>query len=436
MSRGGGNGQWAMGNGESVSPLLSAAHRPSEGAGEGAKALEGVRIADFSRVLVGPVCTRILGTLGAEVIRVEWRKRPDQFRRFEPYLGERGVNNSGQFHALNYSKKSIDLDLTQPWGVEAGLRLIAVSDVVIENFRAGQFAAMGFTHEAIRRANPEIISIGIGGLGQSGPERSYVAYGNSLHAYSGLVSLTGYPGEEGLGISGTWADPVSGLFAATVVLAALDARRRGQLSGMHTIDQSMVDCLLTTLPEGVIAAQVDEARAQPSGNRSPINAPQGVLPARGEDRWVAFSVRSYAQFRRLVAIAGVSGYDDPALFSIPARRGIEDRLLADLAGWSRGLEPEDLACQLRAAGIAAGIVSHAGDIATHAEFAARDFMRPIRINDTHEMRHPGVPWTTSHPGSLVFGSPPSLGEHSRAVLCEVLGYSEEEADALAARLEG
>src|SRR5436190_1781829 len=113
---------------------------------EGTQALAGIRIADFSRVLVGPICTRILGTLGAQ--------------------------------------------------------------------------------------------------GQSGPESPYVAYGMSLHAYSGLVSLTGYPDGEGLGIGGTWADPVSGLFAATLVLAALDARRRGRLPGMHCMDQSMVDCLI------------------------------------------------------------------------------------------------------------------------------------------------------------------------------------------------
>src|SRR6266540_3737637 len=275
---------------------------------EGTPALAGIRIADFSRVLVGPVCTRILGTLGAEVIRVEWRRRPDQFRRFEPYLGERNIDNAGCFHALNYSKKSLELDLTQPWGVAAGLDLIAHSDVVIENFRAGQFAAMGFTTEAIAKANPEAIYLGIGGLGQTGPERSYVAYGNSLHAYSGLVSLTGYPGEEGRGISGTWADPVSGLFAATLVLAALDARRRGRFPGMHSLDQSMVDCLLTTLPEGVIAAQVDPERARPAGNRSPVHTPQGVLPVRGEDRWVAFSVRSYVQFRALIALSALAGY--------------------------------------------------------------------------------------------------------------------------------
>lgn len=400
-----------------------------------ATALHGIRIADFSRVLVGPVCTRILATLGAEVIRVEWRKRPDQFRRFEPYLGERGVNNSGLFHALNYSKKSIDLDLTQPWGVQVGLDLIARSDVVIENFRAGQFAAMGFTREAIARANPEIISIGIGGLGQSGPEASYVAYGNSLHAYSGLVSLTGYPGEDGVGIAGTWADPVSGLFAATVVLAALDARRRGALPGFHTIDQSMVDCLVTTLPEGVIAAQLDPERARPSGNRSALYSPQGVLPVRGEDRWIAFSVTSYAQFRQLIALSGLPGYDDPALFSPAARRRIEERLLAELAGWSRDQDAGQLVCRLREGGIAAGIVSHAGDLATHPEFAARDFMRPIRINGERDLRHAGVPWTSSHPDSLVFTPPPALGEHGRPVMQEILGYSSEQADELIARLE-
>jgi crotonobetainyl-CoA:carnitine CoA-transferase CaiB-like acyl-CoA transferase len=308
--------------------------------------------------------------------------------------------------------------------------------VVIENFRAGQFAAMGFTTEAIAKANPEAIYLGIGGLGQSGPERSYVAYGNSLHAYSGLVALTGYPGAEGRGISGTWADPVSGLFAAVLVLAALDARRRGRLPGMHVMDQSMVDCLLTNMPEGVIAAQLEPERARPAGNRSPVYAPQGVLPARGEDRWVAFSVQSYLQFRRLVALAGLAGYDDPALFSVPARRRIEDKLLTDLAGWSRALEADELVSRLREAGIPAGVVSHAGDIATHPEFAARGFMQPIRINERHDMRHPGVPWTTSHPGSLVFDPPPALGEHSREVLCGVLGYSQERSDQLLARLEG
>jgi benzylsuccinate CoA-transferase BbsF subunit len=397
-------------------------------------ALAGVRIADFSRVLVGPICTRILGTLGAEVIRVEWRRRPDQFRRFEPYLGERHIDRAGQFHALNYSKQSLELDLTQPWGVQAGLDLIARSDVVIENFRAGQFAAMGFTPEAIARANPEAIYLGIGGLGQSGPERGYVAYGNSLHAYSGLVALTGYPGEEGRGIAGTWADPVSGLFAATLLLAAIVAKREGRLRGMHVLDQSMLDCLLTTLPEGVVAAQLAPERAKPAGNRSPLHAPQGVLPAKGEDRWVAFSVQSYAQFRRLVALAGLRGYDGPALFSIAARRRIEERLLSELARWSRAIAAEELVRRLREAGIAAGLVSHAGDLATHPEFEQRGFMRPIRVAPEAQRRHPGVPWTTSHPDSLVFAPPPALGEHSRRVLRDVLGYDETRIEALQARL--
>jgi crotonobetainyl-CoA:carnitine CoA-transferase CaiB-like acyl-CoA transferase len=376
----------------------------------------------------------VLGTLGAEVIRVEWRRRPDQFRRFEPYLGERGIDNAGQFHALNYSKQSLELDLTQPWAVEAGLDLIARSDVLIENFRAGQFAAMGFTREAIERANPRITYLSIGGLGQSGPERAYVAYGNSLHAYSGLVALTGYPGGEGLGISGTWADPVSGIFAATLLLAAIEGRRRGALTGVCHVDQSMVDCLLTTLPEGVIAAQVEPGRAKPAGNRSAVHAPQGVLPARGEDRWVAFSVQSFAQFRRLLALSGVQGYDDPGLFSVPARRRIEERLLAELGAWSRGFDAHELANQLREAGIAAGVVSHAGDLATRPDFEARGFMRPICINNSRELRHPGVPWTTSHPESLVFDPPPALGEHSREVLEDVLGYPEERVDELLSRL--
>ena len=189
------------------------------------------------------------------------------------------------------------------------------------------------------------------------------------------------------------------------------------------------------LPEGVVAAQLAPERAKPAGNRSPQHAPQGVLPANGEDRWVAFSVQSYAQLRRLVALAGLGGYDDPALLSIAARRRIEERLLAELAGWSRGIEAEELVRRLRGAGIAAGLVSHAGDLATHPEFEARGFMRPIRVTPEAERRHPGVPWTTSHPGSLVFAPPPALGEHSRRVLRDVLGYDEPRIDELLSRLE-
>ncbi|MGH2586864.1 MAG: CoA transferase, partial [Dehalococcoidia bacterium] len=119
---------------------------------------------------------------------------------------------------------------------------------------------------------------------------------------------------------------------------------------------------------------------------------------------------------------------------VPARRRVEDRLLAELACWSRDLEADELTCRLREAGIAAGVVSHAGDLATHPEFEARDFMRPIRINGHHTMRHAGVPWTTSHPDSLTFDPPPALGEQGHDVMRDILGYSEEQIDHLLAQL--
>lgn len=381
-----------------------------------------IRIADFSRVLVGPFFTRILGTMGAEVVRLEWRKRPDQFRRFEPYVGGKSVNNSGIYHGLNYSKLSCEIDITTESGKEAAFDLIKHADVVVENFRPGQFARMGFSREKVFQLNPAIIFISLSGLGQNGPDSSYVAYGNTLHGYSGFVDITGYPGEEGRGISGAWGDPVSSLFAGIAVLAAIEERlRTGQRRG-HYIDLSMVESLLTTLPEPLVAAQIQPDMPRTSGNRSQRFVPQGVLPSRGSDRWVAFSIQTYAQFRQLISLSQLTGYDDPALFSVSARRRLEDRLLAELSQWSVSFEPYELSSALRAAGIPAGVVSDTADIATHEDFNRRGLMQSIDVGATERMTLMGIPWTTTRPDLLTFGPPPKLGEHTEGILRDVLGY--------------
>jgi len=246
-----------------------------------------------------------------------------------------------------------------------------------------------------------------------------------LHGYSGFVDLTGYPGEEGRGISGAWGDPVSSLFAGIAVLAAIEERfRTGQGRG-HYIDLSMVESLLTTLPEPLVAAQVQPDVPRTAGNRSHRFVPQGVLPARGNDRWVAFSIQSYAQFRRLISLSQLRGYDGPALFSVSARRKLEDRLLSELSLWSISFQPYELSDALRGVGIPAGVVSDTADIATHEDFNRRGLMQSIDVGAPERMTLMGLPWTTTRPDLLTFGPPPKLGEHTEGILNDVLGYSRE-----------
>jgi len=188
--------------------------------------LEGIRVADFTWVWAGPFATMQLAHLGAEVIRIESHSRVSVTRRITPFAdGQAGPNRSGYYNQYNQGKDSIGLNLKTPEGLEIAKKLVAVSDIVAENFAAGVMDKMGLGYEVLRKIKPDIIMIAMSGYGAVGPESAYVSYGPAQVPMSGLSSLTGFPGFPPMHVGFSYGDPNGGLHGALAVLAAQSPNR-------------------------------------------------------------------------------------------------------------------------------------------------------------------------------------------------------------------
>ena len=220
--------------------------------------LGNVRIADFTWQIAGPTCTRYLGLMGAEVIRVESSRRPDPYR-------ERTIS-----HLINQNKKSITLNLSHPEAVGLAKHIATLSDVVIENFAPGVIERLGLGFEELAQENPDIIMVSSAGLGHTGPDFNQVAYGTLVQCFTGWSALQGYPG-RGPEIGGIWTDPMVGMLEVFLVNAAL--HRRWECGEGQYIDLSMAEATTMLLPEAVLEygmnGRVQESKGNTPRQRSP-----------------------------------------------------------------------------------------------------------------------------------------------------------------------
>ena len=215
--------------------------------------LSGLRVLDFTWMLAGPFATRILADFGAEVIKVQSGKTATGAES----------NVRGYFNNWNRNKRSIALDMTHPEGRELVLKLAGISDVVIDNFSPRVMANWGLNYEALKEVNPDLIMVSMSGLGQTGPWRNFVAFGPTLHALSGLTSLTSFPDTAPVGLGYAHADPIAGLYAAFSVLAALECRdRTGQ--GQY-IDLSEYEAICTLMGPALLNVAVNHEEAKAPG---------------------------------------------------------------------------------------------------------------------------------------------------------------------------
>ena len=246
--------------------------------------LDGIRVVDLSWIIAGPTATRILAAMGAEVIKVGSARRPDPSTR------------GPAFQVYNQSKLYCALNISTPKGLELAKQLLAVSDVVIENFAVGVIERLGLSYEVISAKRPDIIMVSSSGTGHSGPHKDYVAYGSLLQHYTGWNSISGYPHSEPVR-GGLWADPWVGMELAMVTVAALNGRAvtgRGQY-----IDFSMAEALTASIPEAILDYQMNHRVREPMGNRDDWYAPHGLYHCAGEDRWVAIAVTNDEEWNSL-----------------------------------------------------------------------------------------------------------------------------------------
>jgi benzylsuccinate CoA-transferase BbsF subunit len=395
--------------------------------------LEGIRVADFTWVWAGPFCTLQLAHLGAEVIRIESRKRTCVTRLLPPFAdGTPGVNRSGYFNQYNQGKLSVALDLKQPEAVAVAKDLIARCDIVCENFAAGVMDRMGLGYEAIRALKPDIIMIALSGYGASGPESEFVSYGPAQVPLSGMSSLTGYAGWPPMHVGISYGDPTGGLHGAVAVLSAL-LHRAASGEGQY-IDLSQQETSVAVLGEGVLEQTVSGTQPARDGNRNPHMAPHGVFRCAGEQRWVAIAVRSDDEFRRCVEVMDQPELAaDPRFASLPARKANEDALEAALSAWTVTLRAEEVAERLQRAGIAASVSMHSQDLAEDPHLAASGFFVQLPHREVGTRLHLGMPWQMSDTACAVRQAAPCLGEHTDDVLQRIVGYSADHIAALRER---
>src|SRR6266581_2752695 len=309
----------------------------------------GTTILEFGGGAAGPVATRYFADHGATVIRVESRQRPDFLRtlRLTPD-SPGGLDGAHHFAVLNANKLSVALNLSHPEGVRVARRLALWADAVAENFAPGAMAKWGLDYASLIKERPDLVMISTCLNGQTGPERHYPGFGGQGSALAGFNHLTGWPDREPVGPFGTITDSLSPRFAALLLASALLHRRRtGQ--GQH-IDLAQVEGGIVCLTESMLAYAANGEILGRLGNRSRHEAPHGVFPCAGKDRWVAIVVHDDEDWRRLVrAMGGPAWATDAGLATTAGRLAGVDEVERRLAEWTAGQEAEAVAERLQAA---------------------------------------------------------------------------------------
>ena len=388
--------------------------------------LEGIRVLDFTWVVAGPVATRILADYGAEVIKLERKPGP---------LGSRQTGLQGDLHR---NKRSIAVNMSTPRGVEVARRLAQLSDVVMDNFSARVMRGWGMDFATLRRAKPEIVCVSMSGLGHTGPRSSYVSYGPTLQALAGFTLMMADRNGEPVGYGYSYADMAGGYTGALAALMALWHRRRtgrGQF-----VDLSQFEALVSVVGPGLLdIAANGRAQSAPgyASQESPA-APHGVYrcrPSRGDDdRWLAISVHSQAQWDAFVAAVGSPPWAADAKFrTLYLRTRNSAELDANVGRWSMEQDAQTAMERLQRAGVAAGVVANGADIcARDPQLRAREFWGAVPLPDGSLTHVTGIPMKLSAtPGSIRTPSP-IIGEANDYVLGELLGMGRAERDALVA----
>ncbi len=392
--------------------------------------LENIRVLDLTWWIAGPLATTQLAMMGAEVIRLESARRSDSMRATTPFAnGQQGINRSGRWNSHNYSKLSAALDLGKPEGVELARRLAAKSDVVFENFSAGVLERMGLGYEVLKEINPRIILCSVSFLGRSGPRRHYIGFGPTAIAYSGLASITGYPG----GLPGTvppfLADYVSAWHAALAVVAALHERERTGLG--KRIDMSMVEAQASQFPEAFIEATLNGRVPQARGNEHPTATPHGYYPCLGDNRWLAISVATDGQWKALCKVMedGSHVAVDPRFRDALARHQHTHELDGLLSAWTRQQDAFALESRLQAVGVPAGVALTPQDVYANLHLQARGaFISPAH-REVGPYPMAGLPWSLSDVTPVVEPAP-LLGQDNQYVYGQLLGLSKEDMERL------
>jgi len=399
--------------------------------------LTGTRVVQVGSGLAGPVTARYLAHFGADVIRIESRRKPDVLR----VSGAEWLSSEVDVEValdssilLNFScaeQRSVALEIDKSDGYDAFCRIVSTADVFVTNLSADVIEQLGLSYEEMKLINPHLVYLSTTAFGQHGPYRSYRTWGINLCALGGIEAMIGWEDREPFGMRTSFPDYPVALAAASAIVAALQLRR---VTGVgFKLDLPQFNLVLNCIGAVLVDAALGGSSYERIGNRSADGALQGIYPTREAARWVAFTVEDDAQWKALSAIPQLFHLsNDPSYKTKVGRYEHQVDLDAEISRWTLTRGDWEVAQELQDLGIPASPVFNAWDILADPHLATRNFYQvgnSARFGADLMCRPSAVPADMLQD---VRNGAPALGEHTREVLADVAGASSAKIDEMIA----
>lgn len=394
----------------------------------GGPPLQGIRVIDFSMGWAGPLCTRTLADLGADVIKVEAIQYPDWWRgvdRRPAYIEDQMYEKTARFCMANRNKRGITLDLTRRQGRTLAKRLAARADIVVDNYSADVLPKLGLGYDVLRTLNPRLVMMSMSAFGTSSIRRTCRAYGSTLEQGSGLPSVIGKTDGPPVMSHVAFGDAVGGLSGCAAVLVALIHARttgRGQF-----IDLAQIECMMPFAAPWIIVHSIDGTSPKRFGNRHPQFVPHGCFRCAGEDNWIVIAATDEDMWQRLARLIGRSELaTDASLKSAEARRDIEELVERAIEAWTITRDADQAMSELQAARIAAGVARLPIDLLSDRHLRSRGYLQKVERAFIGSHPQPSMPIREDEGPYTIRSAAPTLGQHNREVLSGLLGLSDTE----------
>jgi len=390
------------------------------------RALDGIRIADFSWAWAGPHATELLASMGAQVIKIESMSRFDFVRRLSFTTGQKfaDVNSSTVFNDINLGKLGIQLNLSKPKGIELANKIVSKSDIVIQNMRPGVMDKLGLNYDSLRKVKPDIVYLSSSTRGSLGPERNYSGYATNFAAVGGITHLCGMPDSDPGAMAGE-IDLISAITAACAILAGLNHREMTG-EGQH-IDLSSAESIHVLIGDVLMDYLANQRVQTRRGNLDEIMAPHNCYRCKGEDNWISIAVATNEEWHALCAVLGNPVWcRDQKFRTINSRWQNQIELDRMLEAWTVNYTHYEVMEKLQAAGVAAVPVFNAEEIYKDPHVQHRKCWTQV-LHDVLGKQMVLMPaWKLSETPIKIDSAAPLIGQHNKLIFGGLLGMNDDE----------